>query len=35
MNEGQIYVTLGRLEKAGLVTRQEDPGAAAGPDRKV
>ena len=24
MNDGQIYVTLGRLEKAGLVTRQED-----------
>jgi DNA-binding PadR family transcriptional regulator len=27
MNDGQIYVTLRRLEKAGLVTR-EGPGAA-------
>lgn len=34
INAGQVYVTLGRLEKAGLVTRREDP-AAAGPDRKV
>ncbi len=24
INAGQIYVTLGRLEKAGLVARQED-----------
>ena len=35
INAGHIYVTLGRLEKAGLVTRLEEPGAAAGPDRKV
>jgi DNA-binding PadR family transcriptional regulator len=33
INAGQIYVTLGRLEKAGLVTRREDSGAGA--DRKV
>jgi DNA-binding PadR family transcriptional regulator len=33
MNDGQIYVTLGRLEKAGLVARRM---AGAGPaDRKV
>ena len=25
MNDGQIYVTLGRLEKAGLVVRQQVP----------
>jgi DNA-binding PadR family transcriptional regulator len=33
MNDGQIYVTLGRLEKAGLINR----GIAGGPsaDRKV
>lgn len=30
MNDGQIYVTIGRLEKAGLVTRT---GAGASPDR--
>ena len=35
INAGQIYVTLGRLEKAGLVTRQDAPGTAASPDRKV
>jgi DNA-binding PadR family transcriptional regulator len=35
MNDGQIYVTLGRLEKAGLVSR-EGPGPSANrPDRKV
>ncbi len=31
INDGQIYVTLSRLEKAGLVTR----GAAGSNDRKV
>jgi len=35
LNAGHIYVTLGRLEKAGLVA-QDGPGAAPGPsDRKV
>lgn len=34
MNAGQIYVTLGRLEKAGLIAL-DDPGAAADRDRKV
>jgi DNA-binding PadR family transcriptional regulator len=37
LNAGQIYVTLGRLEKAGLVAVEEAP-EAAGPsdrDRKV
>jgi DNA-binding PadR family transcriptional regulator len=33
MNAGQIYVTLGRLEKAGLVTCERESGQ--GPDRKV
>ena len=33
MNAGQIYVTLGRLEKAGLVTCELEAGQ--GPDRKV
>jgi DNA-binding PadR family transcriptional regulator len=28
MNDGQIYVTLGRLEKAGLVVRQQVPISA-------
>jgi DNA-binding PadR family transcriptional regulator len=32
MNDGQIYVTLTRLEKAGLVTAEQEPGR---PDRKV
>jgi DNA-binding PadR family transcriptional regulator len=32
MNDGQIYVILGRLEKAGLATCQR---AQEGPDRKV
>ena len=31
INDGHIYVTLGRLEKAGLVTR----GVAGANDRKV
>ena len=35
MNAGQIYVTLGRLEKAGLVTCERSAGLAERPDRKV
>jgi DNA-binding PadR family transcriptional regulator len=35
MNAGQIYVTLTRLEKAGLVTSEPWAGAADRPDRKV
>jgi DNA-binding PadR family transcriptional regulator len=35
MNAGQIYVTLGRLEKAGLVACERAPGLADRPDRKV
>jgi DNA-binding PadR family transcriptional regulator len=35
MNAGQIYVTLGRLEKAGLVTCERSPGSPDRPDRKV
>jgi DNA-binding PadR family transcriptional regulator len=35
MNAGQIYVTLGRLEKAGLVVCERTAGAADRPDRKV
>jgi len=35
MNAGQIYVTLTRLEKAGLVTCQRSTGSADRPDRKV
>ena len=32
MNGGQVYVTLGRLEKAGLVTSERvGPGGPAGP----
>jgi DNA-binding PadR family transcriptional regulator len=34
LNAGQVYVTLTRLEKAGLVSAQR-VGRAAGPDRKV
>lgn len=35
LNAGHVYVTLSRLERAGLVA-QEGPGAAPGPsDRKV
>jgi DNA-binding PadR family transcriptional regulator len=33
MNAGQIYVTLGRLEKAGLVESSREDGASS--DRKV
>jgi DNA-binding PadR family transcriptional regulator len=35
MNAGQIYVTLSRLEKAGLVTCEQVPGLPDRPDRKV
>jgi DNA-binding PadR family transcriptional regulator len=35
MNAGQVYVTLGRLEKAGLVSCERDAGLADRPDRKV
>ena len=34
LNAGQIYVTLTRLEKAGLVTGTAEPGQAR-PDRRV
>ena len=30
MNAGQIYVTLARLEKAGLVTPEHSPGCRTG-----
>jgi len=35
MNDGQIYVTLARLEKAGMVTVEHTAGAPDRPDRKV
>jgi DNA-binding PadR family transcriptional regulator len=35
MNAGQIYVTLARLEKAGLVTCERAAGLPDRPDRKV
>jgi DNA-binding PadR family transcriptional regulator len=35
MNPGQIYVTLNRLEKAGLVTSERAEGLADRPDRTV
>ena len=35
MNDGQIYVTLTRLEKAGLVVSERAAGAVDRPDRKV
>lgn len=35
MNAGQIYVTLTRLEKAGLVRSEPSPGLPDRPDRKV
>jgi DNA-binding PadR family transcriptional regulator len=35
MNPGQVYVTLTRLEKAGLVTSDRSAGSADRPDRKV
>jgi DNA-binding PadR family transcriptional regulator len=35
MNAGQIYVTLSRLEKSGLVTCEQSAGLPDRPDRKV
>ncbi|HEX4813611.1 MAG TPA: PadR family transcriptional regulator [Nonomuraea sp.] len=35
MNPGQIYVTLSRLEKAGLVVCEREGGLPERPDRKV
>ncbi len=35
MNDGQVYVTLTRLEKAGLVTAEPTPGRPERPDRKM
>jgi DNA-binding PadR family transcriptional regulator len=35
MNPGQVYVTLTRLEKAGLVASERAEGLADRPDRKV
>jgi DNA-binding PadR family transcriptional regulator len=35
MNAGQIYVTLARLEKAGLVTSEQAAGLPDRPDRKM
>src|ERR1700735_1688562 len=35
MNDGQIYVPLTGLEKAGLVTAEQEPGLPERPDRKV
>src|ERR1700753_3090615 len=35
MNDGQIYVTLTRQEKAGLVISQQAPGVPERPDRKM
>src|SRR5215831_14601185 len=35
MNDGQVYVTLTRLEKAGLVASEQAAGLPARPDRKV
>src|SRR5579859_7734498 len=35
MNAGQIYVTLTRLEKAGLVTGEHSAGLPDRPDRKM
>jgi DNA-binding PadR family transcriptional regulator len=35
MNDGQIYVTLARLEKAGLVTCERAAGLPDRPDRKI
>ncbi|HLI41543.1 MAG TPA: PadR family transcriptional regulator [Streptosporangiaceae bacterium] len=35
MNAGQVYVTLTRLEKAGLLTSEQAPGLPDRPDRKV
>ncbi len=35
MNDGQVYVTLTRLEKAGLVTAEQSAGLPERPDRKM
>lgn len=35
INAGQIYVTLSRLEKAGLVASETTPGLPDRPDRKM
>lgn len=35
INAGQIYVTLGRLEKAGFVTSERSAGSPDRPDRKI
>jgi DNA-binding PadR family transcriptional regulator len=35
MNDGQVYVTLARLEKAGQVVCEAAAGAADRPDRKI
>ena len=35
LNAGQIYVTLARLEKAGMVVSAASPGVSERPDRKV
>jgi DNA-binding PadR family transcriptional regulator len=35
MNDGQIYVTLGRLERTGLLRVEREPAWRDGPDRKV
>lgn len=35
MNDGQIYVTLSRLEKAGLVVVERAAGPTEGPERKL
>jgi DNA-binding PadR family transcriptional regulator len=35
MNDGQVYVTLTRLEKAGLVTCEPAAGTPDKPDRKI
>lgn len=35
LNAGQVYVTLTRLEKAGLVASEASPGVSERPDRKI
>ena len=35
LNAGQVYVTLARLEKAGLVVSAAAPGVSERPDRRV
>jgi DNA-binding PadR family transcriptional regulator len=35
LNDGQVYVTLGRLDKAGLVVSERAAGSVDRPDRKV